>query len=222
MVDLGCGNGAVGPALKHRFDRTLIGIDASPAMLEAAAQEGVYDALKEADIATWQADGAQPALIFSNAACHWVPDHQGLFARLAGMLAAGGTLAVQMPRQYNAPSHALLRSISEQMFPDRFDFAGWTAPVHAPTDYLGFLATLGAADVWETQFMQRLDPVPDGHPVRGFTQATAMRPFLEKLSDDERGAFTAAYDAALASAYPTDETGAAIMPFRRVFFTVTV
>lgn len=219
---MGCGNGAVGPALKHRFERVLIGIDTSPAMLKAAGEVGTYDALTEADIATWQPDEPRPALIFSNAACHWVPDHRHLFVRLARMLAPGGTLAVQMPRQYNAPSHALLRSISEQMFPDRFDFAGWTAPVHAPTDYLAFLSPLGTADVWETQFMQRLDPAPEGHPVRRFTQATAMRPFLEKLLEDEQARFIAAYDAALASAYPVDDAGTAIMPFRRVFFTVTV
>ena len=222
VVDLGCGNGAVGAALKHRFKAPMIGVDLSPAMLEAAGQEAVYDTLQRGDIGEWQSSGPPPALIFSNAACHWVPDHGGLFPRLAGMLAPGGSLAVQMPRQYNAPSHALLRSISEKMFPERFDFAGWTAPVMAPTDYLALLSPLGEVDVWETQFLQRLQPGSDGHPVRRFTQATAMRPFLEELSEEEQFRFTAAYDAALASAYPTDDQGGAVMPFRRVFFVVTI
>ena len=37
VVDLGCGAGSVGPALRDRFTgRTIVGVDASPAMLAEA------------------------------------------------------------------------------------------------------------------------------------------------------------------------------------------
>ena len=50
VVDLGCGDGAVGSALRQAFPgRRLIGVDSSPAML---AQARGYDALVETDIAT--------------------------------------------------------------------------------------------------------------------------------------------------------------------------
>ena len=81
-----------------------------------------------ADIADWRPDTA-PALIFSNAVLHWLPDHAALLPRLAGFLAPGGKLAVQMPRQYGAPSHRFLRDIAQAQFPDRFDFHGWQPPV---------------------------------------------------------------------------------------------
>ena len=47
-----------------------------------------------------------------------------------------------------------------------------------------------------------------------------MRPFLEKLTAAEADPFTAAYDAALGSAYPLLPDGAALMPFRRCFFVL--
>ena len=219
-VDLGCGNGAVGPALKARFPGChLRGLDNSPAMLAEAAATGAYDALAEADIATWRPE-APPALIFSNAALQWLPDHAALFPRLAGLVAAGGTLAVQMPRQQMAPSHALMRDIAAGLFPDRFDFAGWQPQVADPADYLGWLAPLGTVDIWETEYAQQLAPVAQGHPVRHFTEATSMRPFAEKLSPTELARFVTTYETALDHAYPRAADGTVLFRFRRLFLTL--
>lgn len=228
VVDLGCGTGAAGPALRGRFGRgrRIIGLDASPAMLAAAETAGSHDVLVEGDAATWTPDrriGGPVALIFSNAALHWVPDHARLMPRLAAQLAPGGVLAVQMPRQYGAPSHRFLRDFAAEMFPDRFDLAAWTAPVAPPVEYHRMLAPLGRVDVWETEYVQRLDPLPAGrHPVRPFTEATAMRPFLDRLSAGEAAGFVARYEAALASAYPVEADGSVLFPFRRLFFVLTV
>jgi trans-aconitate 2-methyltransferase len=221
VVDLGCGNGPVGAALRARFGgHRIVGVDSSPAMLAAALARGGYDALIQADVAGW-APAAPPALIFSNAALHWLPGHDRLMPRLAGMLAAGGTLAVQMPRQFGAPSHRFLRDFAADMFPDRFDFAGWEPPVAAPVDYHRMLAPLGEVAVWETDYVQRLDPSDGGHPVRRFTEPTAMRPFLDRLSAAEAEEFVRRYDAALAVAYPVEPDGSVLFPFRRLFFVLT-
>lgn len=221
VVDLGCGNGPVAEALALRFaGRRLIGIDSSPAMLAEADKTGQYAQLEEADATRWAPD-SPPALIFSNALCHWLPDHPALFARLAGMLAPGGVLAVQMPRQFAAPSHALLRQVAPEMFPDRFDFSAWQAPVAPPQDYARLLAPLGTATVWETEYVQRLAPAEAGHPVRHFTQSTGMRPFLAKLSEEEAAAFVAEYEAELAAVYPVEDDGTVLFPFRRVFFVLS-
>jgi trans-aconitate 2-methyltransferase len=221
IIDLGCGDGVVGVALRERFPKTkLHGVDASPAMLEKARARSLYDDLTEADVAQWQPKAA-PALIFSNAALQWLPDHPTLFPKLAEMLAPKGTLAIQMPRQYGAPSHRFLRDFAADMFPDRFDLQGWQAPVATPGDYYRMLAPLGHVDVWECDYVQRLGPSADGHPVRRFTEATAMRPFLDRLTKAEAHDFTQRYDAALTSAYPTEVDGAVLFPFRRLFITLT-
>ena len=179
VVDLGCGSGAVGPVLRARWPgRWLVGVDTSPAMLEAARGTGAYGALVTGDAAVWVPD-TPPALIFSNAALHWVGDHPSLLPQLARCLAPGGWLAVQMPRQFGAPSHRFLRDIAADMFPGRVPEADAPPPVSAPVDYWRWLAPLGEVDVWETDYIQRLDPVADGHPVRAFTASTAMRPQTE-------------------------------------------
>jgi trans-aconitate 2-methyltransferase len=221
VLDLGCGSGAAGPSLRARFPgRRLMGVDASPAML-AAARAGGYDALAEADVGAWRPE-APPAVIFSNAVLHWLPDHAALIPRLAGLVARGGCLAVQMPRQFDAPSHRLIRDVAARLFPDLFDWRGWVAPVAAPEDYARMLAPLGTAEVWETTYLQRLPAAAAGHPVRLFTQSTALRPVAERLDAKAREAFLAAYEAALGEAYPAEADGTVLMPFRRLFFTLAL
>ncbi len=219
IVDLGCGNGAASAALKQRYPKhALTGLDASPAML---AEAKGYDRLIAADAGGWQAD-TPPALIFSNAALQWLPDHATLMPRLARMLAPGGVLAVQMPRQYIAPSHRFLRDIAAALYPDRFDFARYEAPVQPAQGYWQMLQGLGEVQAWETEYLQRLDPVAEMHPVHAFTQSTAMRPFVDKITGAEAAAYASAYDQALTSAYPLLPDGSCLMPFRRVFFTLKV
>lgn len=222
-VDLGCGNGAAGPALRARLGagRPLLGVDTSPAMLAAAARGGAYDRLTEADAGIWAPEDPV-ALIFANAALQWLPDHAALLPRLAAGLVPGGVLAVQMPRQHGAPSHRFLRDFAAEMFPDRFDPTGWVPPVAPPVEYHRMLAPLGRANVWETDYVQRLEPAAEGHPVRRFTESTAMRPFLDRLTPPETAEFVARYEAALASAYPVEPDGSVLFPFRRLFLTLTV
>lgn len=219
VIDLGCGDGAAAEVLRKRFGPArLVGVDASPAML---AQAVGYDAKVECDIARWRPDRA-PAVIFSNAALHWLPDHGALLPRLAGLLAPGGTLALQMPRQFAAPSHRLIREMSAALFPDRFDWSGWQPPVDPPARYHRLLAPLGGVTVWETEYLQRLDPGTEGHPVRAFTASTALRPVTARLSAAEQVRFLAAYDEALAAAYPAEPDGSVLFPFRRLFATLVL
>ncbi len=220
-MDLGCGAGGMARDLATRANgAALIGVDNAPTMLERARQTGIYSRVIEADIATWAPEEA-PALIFSNAALHWVSDHGALMPKLAGLLCPGGCLAVQMPRQFEAPSHALLRDIAADMFPERFEFASWQAPVASPEDYMRLLAPLGEVAVWETTYIQRLAPVDhSAHPVRAFTEATAMRPFAQKMSAEELAVFTSAYEAQLAADYPQADDGSVLFPFTRVFFVL--
>lgn len=217
IIDLGCGDGGASGALAARFaDRRRIGVDGSATMLEQAHG---YDAKVQADIANW-APETPPALIFSNAVLHWLPDHPRLMPHLARMLSPKGVLAVQMPRQFNAPSHRFLRDIAAAMFPDRFDFGHYQPPVSPAVTYHDMLAPLGRVTAWESDYVQALEPVAEGHPVRAFTGSTAMRPFAEKLTAPELAQFTHAYDQALGSAYPLQTGGGALFPFRRTFFVL--
>lgn len=216
VVDLGCGDGAVAGALAARFaGRALVGVDSSAAMVQAARDLGRYDRLIRADIAGWRPD-VPVALIYSNAALNWLPDHAQLMARLVAMLAPGGVLAVQMPRQGEEPSHRLLREVAEGLFPGRM--SPLPSPVLAASDYAEMLLPLGRVRAWTSEYIQIVDPVAEGHPVRGFTESTAMRPFTAALSPGERAEYVAAYDRALDAAYPALPDGRVLFAFTRVFF----
>ncbi|EIE50611.1 trans-aconitate methyltransferase [Salipiger aestuarii] len=218
VVDLGCGSGAAAPALKA-LKRSLTGVDLSASMLEKARVIGCYDALLQSDLTTW-APASPVALIFANASLHWVADHETLLERLAGHLAPGGTLAVQVPHQNNAPSHRLWLTMAEEMFPGAVDPAAIPG-VLLPAEYHRMLSPLGNVTLWETEYYQELTPQGDGHPVRRFTESTFARPVLNVLQPDEQARLIAAYEAVVGSAYPTGANGRVLFPFRRLFFTLT-
>lgn len=221
IIDLGCGNGAMAQALVARAGgRDVIGVDRSPAMLEKARQGRHYASLQQADFTDWHPRRA-PGLIFSNAALHWAGGHEQLLPRLAGMLAKGGTLAVQMPHQNKAPSHRVWLSLAEELFPGRVEKMG-TPGVMAPVKYDALLAPLGRFRLWETEYYQRLVAEPGSHPVRRFTESTYARPVLQALEDDEKQELITRYEEVMQAAYPVRDDGSVLFPFRRVFFVLTV
>ncbi len=221
VVDLGCGNGAMADALTARAGgRDVVGVDASPAMLEKARATKSYSHLQRADIAEWH-PRRTPGLLFSNAALHWVGNHEQLLPKLVQMLGKGGTLAVQMPHQNKAPSHRVWLSLAEELFPGRVEKMG-TPGVMAPIKYDELLAPMGQFRLWETEYYQRLMAEPGSHPVRRFTESTYARPVLDALDADEKAMMIARYEEVMHAAYPVRSDGSVLFPFRRMFFTLTV
>ncbi|MEM6942016.1 MAG: methyltransferase domain-containing protein [Pseudomonadota bacterium] len=221
IYDLGCGNGAMGDALRARAaGRGLVGVDASPAMLERAGQSQAYTHLQQVDIRDWHPPKV-PGLIVSNAALHWVGGHEALMPRLADMLGHGATLAVQMPHQNKAPSHRVWRTLADEMFPGRVEMAG-TPGVMAPVKYEELLAPRGRFRLWETEYYQRLVAEAGSHPVRRFTESTYARPILQALESDEKADLIKRYEEVMHAAYPVRDDGSVLFPFRRLFFTLTV
>lgn len=221
VVDLGCGNGVLGESLKARSGgRQVIGVDASPAMLGKARQTGSYDNLQQADIREWVPRRA-PGLIYSNAALHWVGGHEQLMPKLAGMLAKGGTLAVQMPHQNKAPSHRVWLSLVEELFPGRVEKMG-TPGVMAPVKYEELMSRLGRFRLWETEYFQRLVAEAGSHPVRRYTESTYARPVLQALDAEEKSELIRRYEEVMRAAYPVRADGSVLFPFRRMFLTLTV
>jgi trans-aconitate 2-methyltransferase len=96
ILDAGCGSGRVTEMLMRRFpDATVIGVDASAAMVEhAKARLGPRLEVLERDLT--EPLGIDPVdVVFSNAVFHWIDDHPKLFANLASVLRAGGRLVAQ-------------------------------------------------------------------------------------------------------------------------------
>jgi trans-aconitate 2-methyltransferase len=184
-------------------------------MLANARQSGVGATWVEADIGMWIPDRAFD-LIYSNAALHWLEDHEALLPRLLGHVRPGGVLAVQMPRNFEAPSHALLRRTAESgPWAGRLAAIADWRPVATPDRYYDLLAPHAAVlDIWETVYLHVLD---GDDPVLRWTRGTALRPLMQALDETHRAAFEAAYAARLREAYPRRADGKTLFPFRRLF-----
>ncbi|THJ67394.1 trans-aconitate 2-methyltransferase [Arthrobacter echini] len=217
VVDLGCGPGQLTEALALRWPHAQVtGIDASPDMIAAAGQREVpanlsFDVGDLRDYTPGSDD-----VVVTNAALQWVPGHQELLAAWSAGLPPGGWIAVQVPGNFSAPSHVLMRehAASERWSARLGGVLRHEDAVGEPVDYLQLLLGAGLeADVWETTYQQVLageDAVLDW--VRG----TGLRPVLDVLSPQEGEEFEAGYGRRLREAYPRGPYGT-VFGFRRIF-----
>ncbi len=222
VCDLGCGTGAVTRLLAQRWPSAQVcGLDSSAAMLEKAKAEASTVHWMEADIDRWVPE--QPLdLIYSNAALHWVGEHRKLIPRLARYLSEQGSLAIQMPLSWGAPSHRLMRETLANGGPegrplgDRElrDSMGRNRVEEARVYYELLADHVRTIDIWETEYLQLLE---GEDAVLEWVRGTGLRPILNGLDDRERGLFLAEYKNRLRAAYPRSADGRTPYPFRRLF-----
>ncbi len=224
--DLGCGSGNVTRVIAERFAPARVaGVDLSSEMLPKAAETPSRIEWVEADIADWKPERA-PALIYSNAALHWVDDHGALFPRLFAFLAPGGCLAVQMPLSYSMPSHVLMRETladgganGARLGDNALAAAVGRKWVLDAGEYHDLLAPEASSlDLWETEYLQRLE---GEDPVLEWVKATGLRPILNGLGDADCERFVEVYRERLRHAYPRRSGGHVLYPFRRLFMVAT-
>lgn len=102
VLDLGCGTGhvtadiaeAVGP------DGEVVGIDASPAMVEQAQAEHPDLDVRHADATDFTVDEPLDA-VYSNAALHWIDDQDAALSCVADALRPGGRFVAEMGAEGN-------------------------------------------------------------------------------------------------------------------------
>jgi trans-aconitate 2-methyltransferase len=216
VVDLGCGSGELTATLAQRWPAAVVrGIDSSVDMIErGAARSGERLSFALGEAADFDATGVD--VLISNALLQWVPGHQALLSRWAGQLNADGRLAFQVPANFSAPSHRLMRELAASpRWRDRL--AGVLRhddAVAEPGEYLELLAGAGLrVNAWQTSYLHVLSG-PD--PVLEWVRGTGLRPVLQALSEDEAAEFTDAYTALLRQAYPARPFGT-VFPFLRTF-----
>lgn len=219
--DLGCGPGNVTALLARRWPAAAItGIDSSAEMLDRAATDFPDISWQQADIGQWQPE-APADLIFSNAALHWLRDHDRLFPALIDKLAPGGTLAVQMPNNFLRPTHRLVEQAAEAL-----GLTGALAhliappPVHSPGFYYDLLSPVTSSlAIWETDYLQ---PLAGDNPVADWTKGTWLRPFLDALEGPDAERLENEYRRRIAEAYPRQPDGRTLLPFKRIFLLATL
>lgn len=219
IVDLGCGTGHLTNLLARRWPSAeVVGLDQSAEMLATAIKDFPAADCPSLDwrrenIAGWSAE-APFDVIYSNAALHWLEDHETLFPHLIDQLTPGGVLAVQMPRNFDQTWHRLLRSLAAE--------APWAGritlddtPVLSPEAYYDLLSSrVASLQIWETEYLHVLT---GDRPVLDWVRGTALLPVLEALDGEELDSFLCSYGEQLAQAYPKRADGQTLFPFRRLF-----
>ncbi len=170
------------------------------------------------DLASWQPQRKYD-VVYSNAALQWLPDHARLLPSILEKTEPGGILAVQMPRNFTAPSHLLIAETAlNGPWRSRLEHLVTPPPVHEPSFYHDVLAPLSEnIDIWETEYLQVLE---GENPVKEWTKGTWLTRYLDILQGDDKAAFEAAYGDRVAKAYPRNAAGQTLFPFRRLFMVV--
>jgi len=156
-------------------------------------------------------------VVFANASLQWVGGHDRLMPRLFDQVEPGGVFAVQMPRNHDFATHALMRQVAaEGPWRDRLDGAREPSPVKPPEFYYDLLAPRSAGfTIWETNYIQIMDGI---EAIIDWLHGTGLRPFLARLTETERPAFLERYAELLKDAYPAQADGKILLPYPRLFF----
>ena len=183
VLDVGCGTGRVTEALLALVPRgRVLAFDASEEMVELArARLG-----DRAEV--WHQDVLELALrepvdaVVSNAVLHWVPDHDRLWARLAGALRPGGRLEAQCGGQGNI---ARVREVIDAVAPDLAGWSPWTFAGPEETERRLRAAGFGEVRCW----LQ--DKPTDPEDVDAFVRTSILPAHLARLPEERREAFAA-------------------------------
>lgn len=192
VVDLGCGTGELTRALHEKLAaEETIGIDSSETMLlKADSFDSEVLHFERGEIEGFVADRPFD-LVFSNAALHWIADHEHLFGRLVALLAPHGQLAVQMPANFDHLSHRIAAELAPS-----FGLESRTINVLPPERYASLLHHLGFARQ-HVRLHVYGHVLPSTRDVVEWTKGTTLTPYREALSPERYEEFLAQYTARL-------------------------
>ncbi len=214
IVDLGCGPGNSTALLQTRWPHAdIVGVDSSEAMLHRAQADYPTITWIQADVTAWR-PAQSVDLLFANALLQWLPDHAHLFPALLESVRSGGAFAVQMPCNFDEPSHRLMREIPGS-WRERIRSVRPAAPVENPVFYYDLLAPrVRHLDIWRTTYEHVM---PDADAIVEWVKGTGLRAYFDVLHSDEREPYLALYRSAIEAAYPSRSDGKRLFSFPRLF-----
>lgn len=206
VLDAGCGSGRVTRLLLERLPRgTVIGVDGSPSMIEAAREAFrgderirliTTDLLELSPELVRRTAGVEAVdAVFSNATFHWIADHQQLFERLRRVLRPGGRLVAQCGGRGNVAEwiEAIEQTSGQSPFAEHVDgFKPWN--FYGPE---GTEVRLDAAGFSEIHcWLEQVDAIQPENP-RDWVSVVGLASHKERLPEELHEPFTDAVIKAL-------------------------
>ncbi|MEZ5194213.1 MAG: methyltransferase domain-containing protein [Nocardioides sp.] len=215
VVDLGCGPGNLTARLAERWPHArVVGVDASPEMVAAARAAAPGIEVVARDLRDWLATTEPVDVLVSNATLQWVPGHLALVPALVAALTPGGWLGIQVPGNFDQPSHAIRRTSPARHRTPRTRPA---SPCRRATTRSSTWRRCGRPGASPTSGRP---PTSTSSPARtrssDWVSGTGARPTLQALPEELRAPFETELKRRLRAAYPARD-GRVVLPFRRVF-----
>ena len=216
IIDIGCGPGNSTQVLAGRWSGSRIaGLDNSPSMIEKAkndypSQEWILADVMDID------PSVKYDIVFSNATIQWIPDHKQLIDSMWKMVNENGVIAVQMPLYNEMPVCGAVEQAASGIWP-RLDNVMDIFTFHEPGYYYDVLSYLsGKIDMWVTDYLH----IMDSHKsIIEMIKSAGLKPYLDRLeSESDKLEFESAALRNIMEAYPAQENGRVIFPFKRLFF----
>lgn len=174
VLDLGCGDGVLTQSLMAAGCQ-VVGVDASPAFVEAARAKGIDARCVDGQSLDFDAEFDA---VFSNAALHWMRERpDAVIAGVARALREDGVFVAEMGGHGNVEQ---VRRALREVLTQRGLAGQITDPWFFPTeaDYRDRLER-GGFEVQRIELFERPTPLPSG--VRGWVE-TFAQPFANRLS----------------------------------------
>lgn len=199
VLDLGCGSGELTKQLHQYISaKNTVGIDSSDNMLQKAIPlKSESLSFKKMDIRNFDSD-QKFDLVFSNAALQWVNDHRTLIPKLLGAVKTGGQIALQVPYNFDHPSHIIAADVAHTLFPTVFEKHKrqlYVLPVEQYSELL-FKNNFKQQDCLVRVYGH---PMNSGYEVIEWTKGTLLTSYESRLSRDDFNKFLTEYTDVLIS-----------------------
>lgn len=195
-LDLGCGTGELTQKLFTELKPvSMLGLDSSPEMLLESEKFKTAGLRFELGDLTKYQPKEKFDLIFSSAALQWVPDHEKIFPQILSWVADTGQVALQMPVNFDHPSHVIAAEVAKKLFPAICSqpVQRWTLPLERYAEILfenGFESQVARIQIYG-------HPMKSGRDVVEWTKGTLLTSYQAKLSEPQFAEFLKAYEEAL-------------------------
>ncbi len=221
ILDIGCGDGKVTQLLSTYVPNgQVVGVDNSEEMISSARK--CFPHCHNPNLNFLRMDARQLMfreqfdVAFSNAALHWIIDHQTVLAGVHDSLDKGGKLLFQMAGKGNAQD---ILAVVEELISEedcKPYFKNFTFPYgfYAPEEYKGWLQEAGFKPIRVELFPKEMK-LEGKEGLAGWIRSVWL-PFTERVPANLRNAFINEIADRYLAAYPLDSTGAARIKMTRL------